>query len=187
MNGNIIYKGKTDKDGYIIVKNIKYGKYKIFEELASTSYVKIEKPIEFEIKNNNEIVEVEMTNDKIKAKVRIYKTDSNGNFIPNVKISIFTENDDFIGEFITNEFGFIEKELEYGKYYYKEVETVEGLILNEEKVYFSITENNVDLEFTLVNEIVPNTLKNKNYFVEGIIASIVLFGIGLLIYGKKKN
>ena len=91
-------------------------------------------------------------------------------------------------EGITDKNGNIEIQLKYGKYYYKEIETVDGFILSEDKVYFDIVENDKVLEFTLVNKFekidVPNTEKNSTGAFD-IILYILLLG-NLILYGPKE-
>ena len=62
-NKSIFY-GKTDKNGKIEIKNLKAGKYYIYEEKELRGYLKKEKPILFEIVNDNELVRVSMTNQR---------------------------------------------------------------------------------------------------------------------------
>ena len=66
--------------------------------------------------------------------------------------------------------------------------TIDGYIINDEKVYFNITNDNETLEFNLVNikkEIeVPNTGANKQNFL--LPNLLIILGILLNIYGKKK-
>ena len=62
--------------------------------------------------------------------------------------------------------------------YYKEIETVDGYILSEEKVFFEVNKNDEILEYTLVNNKisidVPDTEKNNNIidYLSYIILSI---------------
>ena len=62
-NKSIFY-GKTDKNGKIEIKYLKAGKYYIYEEKELRGYLKKEKPILFEIVNDNELVRVSMTNQR---------------------------------------------------------------------------------------------------------------------------
>ena len=115
---------------------------------------------------------------------KIYKA-----VVKEILLNIYDEEDKIIYEGITDKNGMIEVELSYGKYYYKEISTIDNYIINEEKVYFDITEDNKILEFKLVNmkkEIeVPNTsCNNKSLFIPNI---FIFIGILLNIYGKQKE
>ena len=107
-----------------------------------------------------------------------------------MKIGIYNEKDELCFEGITNEQGLIDTDLEYGTYYYKEIETVDGYILSEEKVYFNVDDTSANLEFTLVNNKitidVPDTMKNKSSL--GHAFYIIIYIINLLtIYEFKKS
>jgi len=83
------------------------------------------------------------------------------------------------------------EELRYGKYYVLEKEAPEGYILNEEKMFFEILEDGEIVKTTMVNEQVvievPNTGLSDYYIYEIISGVLVLSGIGVIIYAKKKR
>ena len=187
-NNELIYTGMTNEDGKIILNKLSIGKYYIIETVASEGYRINHEKIYFEIKRNNQNVKVTLKNEKIKSKVIIHKVDESNNSLNGVHINIYDENDKIIYKGVTDKDGNIEVELSYGKYYYKEISTIDGYIINDEKVYFNITNDNETLEFNLVNikkEIeVPNTGANKQNFL--LPNLLIILGILLNIYGKKK-
>ena len=187
-NDELIYTGMTNEDGKIILNKLPIGKYYIIETVASEGYRINNEKIYFEIKRNNQNIKVTLKNEKIKSKVIIHKVDESNNSLNGVHINIYDENDKIIYKGVTDKDGNIEVELSYGKYYYKEISTIDGYIINDEKVYFNITNDNETLEFNLVNikkEIeVPNTGTNKqNLLLPNL---LIILGILLNIYGKKK-
>lgn len=187
-NNEIIYHGKTDENGKIILNKLPIGKYYIIETEASEGYKINSEKVYFEIKRNNQNVKLTLKNEMIKSKVIIHKIDENNNSLDGVHINIYDDSDKLIYKGITNKDGKIEVELSYGKYYYKEISTIDGYIINDEKVYFNIINDNEILEFDFVNikkEIeVPNTEANKKKNL--LPNTIILLGIILNIYGKKK-
>ena len=187
-NDELIYTGMTNEDGKIILNKLPIGKYYIIETVASEGYRVNNEKIYFEIKRNNQNVKVTLKNEKIKSKVIIHKVDESNNSLNGVHINIYDENDKIIYKGVTDKDGNIEVELSYGKYYYKEISTIDGYIINDEKVYFNITNDNETFEFNLVNikkEIeVPNTVTNKQNFL--LPNLLIILGILLNIYGKKK-
>ena len=187
-NDELIYTGMTNEDGKIILNKLPIGKYYIIETVASEGYRVNNEKIYFEIKRNNQNVKVTLKNEKIKSKVIIHKVDESNNSLNDVHINIYDEKDKIIYKGVTDKDGNIEVELSYGKYYYKEISTIDGYIINDEKVYFNITNDNETLEFNLVNikkEIeVPNTGTNKQNFL--LPNLLIILGILLNIYGKKK-
>ena len=187
-NDELIYTGMTNEDGKIILNKLPIGKYYIIETVASEGYRINSEKVYFEIKRNNQNVKVTLKNEKIKSKVIIHKVDESNNSLNGVHINIYDENDKIIYKGVTDKDGNIEVELSYGKYYYKEISTIDGYIINDEKVYFNITNDNETFEFNLVNikkEIeVPNTGANKqNLLLPNL---LIILGILLNIYGKKK-
>ena len=188
-NRKLVFTGITDKDGKIKISNLFVGKFVIIETDAATGYKLSDEEVTFEIKENGEIVRAKMTNEKIKSTIKIHKVDENGNPLKGVKIGIYDLNGNLIFSKITDENGDIEVDLEYGSYYYQEIETIDGYTLSEEKVYFDVTTDGEIIQKTLVNKLkeieVPNTL-SENYV--NIIASIiVLSGIGLIIISNCKK
>lgn len=190
-NDELIFTGTTDKEGKVIIENLFIGKFYIIETEASTGYRLSDEKVFFEVEDNGEIVKAEMTNEKITSTVKIHKIDQDGNTLAGVEIGIFDLDGNLIDSYITDENGLIEIELEYGKYYYQELSTINGYILNDEKVYFDVTEDGAIIEKTLVNtkeEVkVPNTEANdlKVLLITGTL--LMLGGTAIIIYGKKKN
>ena len=79
--------------------------------------------------------------------------------------------------------------MEYGSYYFQEIESLEGYILSDEKVYFDVLENNKDLEYTFVNELeeidIPNTLSET--YINVIAGVILIVGASIIVISKRRN
>ena len=79
--------------------------------------------------------------------------------------------------------------IKYGRYYIIEKEAPEGYQINNEKMYFEITEDGQVVKSVMKDEIieVPNTEKNetKELIVGGVI--LILLGAGAVIYANKKT
>jgi len=106
----------------------------------------------FEIKENNEVVKATMTNKKITSTLKIVKVDENNLPLEGVIFGVYNSEDKLIDEYKTNEKGIIEVELEYGNYYFKELSTLEGLVLDSSKISFDVIEDNTIIEKTILNE-----------------------------------
>lgn len=186
----------TDDKGMVIIKDLPLSngkRYYILEKQTSdSSYLLNEEKMYFEINENGEAVKANMKNEKIKGSLEFTKVDlSTSNPIPNTKIEIYNANtDELIYSGLTDENGkIIINNLEYGRYYIKEVETASpDYILNTEKMYFEIRENGKVVKATMTNEKVemPKTF-NTDLTSSIIIISTAVLGLGLLIYAKKKN
>ncbi len=189
-DGKLIFIGLTDQYGKIIIKNLFVGKFYIMEEEASTGYVLTDEKVYFEIKDNGEIVKASMNNEKIKSKIKIHKVDEKGNPLAGVKIGVFDIDGSLINYYITNKDGFIELELNFGKYYYQELESIEGYELNDEKVYFEVTTNGAIIEKTLINQTIPDvpyTGVAEKYYFEVLGLIFILSALGVIIYDKKRK
>lgn len=186
----------TDDKGMVIIKDLPLSngkRYYILEKQTSdSSYLLNEEKMYFEINENGEVVKANMKNEKIKGSLEFTKVDlSTSNPIPNTKIEIYNaDTDELIYSGLTDENGkIIIDNLEYGRYYIKEVETASpDYILNTEKMYFEIRENGEVVKATMTNEKVemPKTF-NTDLTSSIIIISTAVLGLGLLIYAKKKN
>lgn len=186
----------TDDKGMVIIKDLPLSngkRYYILEKQTSdSSYLLNEEKMYFEINENGEVIKANMKNEKIKGSLEFTKVDlSTSNPIPNTKIEIYNaDTDELIYSGLTDENGkIIIDNLEYGRYYIKEVETASpDYILNTEKMYFEIRENGEIVKATMTNEKVemPKTF-NTDLTSSIIIISTAILGLGLLIYAKKKN
>ena len=190
-NNELIYQGKTNSDGLLIIDSIPMGEYYILEIRTNEGYVLNTDKIYFEITNNDEVVEVEMKNNKINGTVKLFKTDENGNPLVGVKFALYDINNQLIGEYVTDENGYIEIELDYGKYYLKEVETLDGYIISNQRLDFGIAEQDQVVEITATNnreiEVPKTDTKDLTYILGGILISM---GGTISVYGlakKRKN
>ncbi len=184
-DGTLIYSGRTNDEGQIIIKNLPIGKFYILEKEAPESYVINEEPMWFEVKEDGEIIKATMEDEKIKSTVIIHKIDQDGNALAGVTIGVYDLDGNLIYEGITNEDGNIELELEYGKYYWQEIATIDGYVLSDEKIYFDVTENGAIIEDTLVNIEVPNTLSNT--YINLIGGIVILVGAGFILISNRNN
>ncbi len=131
-----------------------------------------------------------MTNEKIKSKIKIYKTDEKGNSLAGVKIGVFDLDGNLINYYITNNEGIVELELTFGKYYYQELESIEGYELNDEKIYFEVTTNGAIIEKTLINQTIsdiPYTGVAERYYFEVLGTIFMLIAFGVIIYDNRKK
>jgi len=190
-NDELIFTGKTDKEGKIVIDELKLGKYYILEKEASSGYVITDEKVYFELKANGEIVKAEMKNKPIISTVEITKIDiSTSEPLPNTLIEVYNDKDELIYSGRTNEEGkIIIEELRYGKYYFIEKEAPEGYELNSEKMYFEVLEDGEIVKCTMKDEKivveVPNTLKYD--YMPFVMFGVTVVGLGAVAYGIKKS
>ena len=192
-NDELIFTGKTDQDGKIVITDLKVGKYYIVEKEPSTGYVITDEKVYFELKENGEIVKAEMKNKPVTGTLEFTKTDvSTGEPLPNTLIEIYNDKDELIFSGRTDDNGKITiPEIRYGKYYILEKEAPEGYTLNPERMYFEILEDGEIVKATMTDEKVivevPSTGITESHFIEIVGTMFILGGIGAIIYVKKKK
>ena len=187
----------TDENGYAKSKNIPLGKYYLIEIETGDMYVLDSEKHEIELKeidNNTPIVyeSISKINYLKKGNLEFTKLDFSTDLpLPNTLIEIYTDKDELIFSGRTDKNGKITiNDLVIGKYYILEKEAPEGYILNDEKMYFEILENgeivkSIMKDYRIIK--VPNTGVNdsKEMVLCGIL--FIIFGIGVIVYVKKKK
>ena len=191
IDDELVYSGKTDKNGKIVIDRLPVGKYYIVEKEAPEGYLVNDEKMYFEVKGE-EIVKSTMKDEKITGTLEFTKTDFNESVtLPNTKIEIYNDKDELIYTGTTNEEGkIVIEELEYGKYYILEKNAPEGYNLNTEKMYFEIKEDGEIVKCTMKDEKiieVPNTEMNDLHIKEICSIMLCFAGIGVIIYAKKKR
>ena len=76
----LVFSGRTDENGMIVIENLRYNDYVLYEKEAPESYIINEEPMYFSIKEDGEVVKVTMTNEKIV--IEVPNTESNNYIIP---------------------------------------------------------------------------------------------------------
>ena len=136
-------------EGKINIKNLNLGKYYIYDPLTKERY-------EFELKyvdQYTKIVKEEIIINYYlkKGNLKVKKMDKDTKeVLSNIEFELYDENDNLVKKLITNKDGLIElNNLKQGKYYLKEIKTLDDYILNEEKI---IIELNEDIYLEIYNE-----------------------------------
>ena len=66
-NDELVFSGRTNEEGKIVIEELEYGKYYILEKEAPAGYLLNEEKMDFEIKEDGEIVKAVMMDEIIKV------------------------------------------------------------------------------------------------------------------------
>lgn len=207
QDGNLIYKDKEiitsfkTIDGFYKIENLYLGNYCLVETETALGHVLNDKPYYFKLEFKDSKTPIVSLNYTIKnfigkGNVEITKTDiSNSNALPNALIEIYNGDNELIFSGYTDTNGKIVVEnLPIGKYKFIEKEAPSGYILNTEEHFFEIKENDEIVKSYLTNEKepeetfdVPKTSVADSKIIDVITITLVIAGIGFVIYDKKKK
>ena len=188
-DNTLIYSGRTDENGKIIIYNLDIGKYYILEKDAPKYYRLNKEKMPFEIKEDGEIVRADMKNYRKEGSLKIIKRDKQTKeLLQGVSFDVvFMETNKVMFKGITDINGEINiKTLIAGKYCVIETNTKEGYKLLNKKECFEIDEDNEQIELVLKNEKntinVPKTLSID--FIKIIASLLIIIGLGYYVYEK---
>ncbi|MBP3596267.1 MAG: Cys-Gln thioester bond-forming surface protein [Clostridia bacterium] len=156
LKNNLIGTYKTNKEGKIVVENLKPQKnYYIKEIKTKEEYKLLEKPVMFEIKPG-EITSLEIINEKIKGKLKIIKVDKNDKDkkLEGVSFDIYDEKSNLLETITTDKNGCAYSSLLPSVnriYTVSESKTLPGYIKNEEYIFFKFRNSDI-YELIVENE-----------------------------------
>ena len=162
----------TDENG-IAVFELKYGKYILEEFQAPEGYVLDRTQYEFEITEQNQNIEFNITNSQITGKLTIIKKDaSEGHTLEGAGFRIKDSSGNTVAEGYTNNDGIITFDLKYGKYTYEEFEAPDGYQLDTAPHIIEITQDNQVIKVEVTNTAIPVTGDDTSVI---LYASVIFF------------
>ncbi len=194
MDNELIYSGKTNENGKIVINDLVLGKYYLIEEEALQGYKENSDKIFFEIKENGQVVQLKMTNEKIKGTFEFTKLSEDGRPLANALIEIYNaQTNELIMAQKTDGTGSIRiANLEFGEYYLIEKEAPKGYLINTEKLYFEIKEDGAIVKKTMTDKKIKGTLEfskvdTKENPMPNILIEVYNANTGKLIFAGRTN
>ncbi len=159
--GEIVDTMVTDINGHAISKPLNYGKYFLRETKTLPSHVLSDKVYEVNITENGKVYTYNITNDVIKGRVEIYKTDSEtGRVLKDAEFTIYDLNRNEIDKLVTNENGYaISNELRAGRYIMQETKAPQGYLVNETIYEIEISEDGKVYTYDITNDVKKGDLE----------------------------
>lgn len=187
-NDILIYEGMTNEDGILKVSNLDVGKYYV-KELEAPKYYKLSlEKFEFEVKDDGEFIKIVIDNERNKGNFKLIKVDKKTNeVLKDAKIRItYLDTNEVLYEGLTNELGEIYLEnIEAGNYEVSEITSPKGYMLNKEKIYFEIVNDNDEITITLPNEKIE--MPNTNASIDITIVMVIICSFMILSFLKRKH
>ncbi len=192
FNGEQIGYYETDESGLIVIEGLEEGTYLVKETKEAKGYKLDNEAKEVEIKDGKRTT-LKVENDPMSS-VLIHKIDSvTGEGIPGVKFLLYDSDNEPIGQFETDDEGYIwiRKELPEGKYKLRELEPAEGYISdNSEKTFYVQKGRTTEIEWENTPEVGQIVItKRSSEFNEltGLPAGSPLSGAVFEIYNTTGN
>ena len=179
---------------------LKAGKYYLKETIAPNRYVLSEELVSFEVKEDKEVTNVEMTNKLNKvviSKINAFTKKE----LPGATLEIQNEKGEIVKycleqeknpecKWVSTEEPFVIEGLPNGTYYLVETIAPKGFVLNKEKVKFTVDGKTAISYVQMENELeveVPDTLSSRSVLLVAISMFDIALGIGIISYVKKNK
>ena len=192
INGEILGTYTTDRDGVISIPNAESGWYTIVERKAKDGYALDTTPVNACVKDS-ETTTVEITNQRM-ASIMIRKIDAaTGAGIYGVKFVLYDSGKNPIGEYTTDQDGYIyaDEGLADGRYYLREIKAAPGYVLDPElKTIYIRYGSTTEIEWSNTAECGQIQIIKKSAddnATNGLPAGTLLEGAVFEIYDKAGN
>ena len=152
-SGKQVTEGYTDANGKLTFSNLRLGSYTYKEFKAPDGYVLDTTAYSAVLNQNGQVLKVTRENMPVKGSIEVLKVDAETKQpLAGVVYRLFAADGSKIADGTTDVTGKVTfSGLRLGKYFYQEISTVDGYVLDETKYDFSMTTANLNIKVTREN------------------------------------
>ena len=152
-SGKQVAEGYTDANGKLTFSNLRLGSYTYKEFKAPDGYVLDTTAYSAVLNKNGQVLKVTRENMPVKGSIEVLKVDAETKQpLAGVVYYLFDADGNKIADGTTDVTGKVTfSGLRLGKYFYQEINTVDGYVLDETKYDFSLTTANLNIKVTREN------------------------------------
>ena len=152
-SGKQVAEGNTDVNGKLTFSNLRLGSYTYKEFKAPDGYVLDTTAYSAVLNQNGQVLKVTRENMPVKGSIEVLKVDAETKQpLAGVVYHLFDADGNKIADSTTDATGKVTfSGLRLGKYFYQEISTVDGYVLDETKYDFSLTTANLNIKVTREN------------------------------------
>ena len=168
-SGKQVTEGYTDANGKLNFSNLRLGSYTYKEFKAPDGYVLDDTAYSAVLNQNGQVLKVTRENISVKGSIEVLKVDAETKQpLAGVVYRLFTADGSKIADGTTDAAGKVTfSNLRLGKYFYQEVSTMDGYVLDETKYDFSLTTANLNIKVTRENAPAKGSITVRKVDVTG--------------------
>ena len=159
-SGKQVAEGYTDVNGKLTFSGLRLGSYTYKEFKAPDGYVLDDTAYSAALNKNGQVLKVTRENMPIKGSIEILKVDADTKRpLAGVVFRLFDANGRKIADGTTDANGKVTFfGLRLGKYFYQEISTADGYVLDETRYDFSLTTTNLNIKVTRENVVAKGNI-----------------------------
>ena len=151
----------STNEPYVVTK-IPAGIYSLSEIEAPEGYISSNSKVVFEVLETGEVQTINISNDVITITVDGRKIEIDSKGVSGYKFNLIDSEDNIIEEVTTTEDIYVSQELELGDYRLVETAVPDGVVLNSNAYYFSVTDSNTVSVVNFVNDFTKVMISKKD-------------------------
>ena len=164
-----VAEGYTDANGKLTFSNLRLGSYTYKEFKAPDGYVLDTTVYSAVLNQNGQVLKVTRENMPVKGSIEVLKVDAETKQpLAGVVYRLFDADGNKVADGTTDATGKVTfSDLRLGKYFYQEINTVDGYVLDETEYDFSLTTANLNIKVTRENVVAKGSITVHKVDVTG--------------------